>query len=54
LFSGQLPFEAENKYETEKLIMESEPATLPKTVSPFIQSIIAYLLKKKPEERPDA
>jgi hypothetical protein len=37
-----------------KLISESEPAPLPSTVSPFIKEIIAKLLDKNPENRPDA
>ena len=37
-----------------KLISESEPAPLPTTVSPFIKEIIAKLLDKNPESRPDA
>ena len=35
-FSNKLPFEADNFYDTMKLIRESEPAPLPSTVSPFI------------------
>jgi eukaryotic-like serine/threonine-protein kinase len=53
-FSNKLPFEAENFYDTMKLIRESEPAPLPSTVSPFIQEMIAKLLDKNPESRPDA
>ena len=53
-FANQLPFEAANYYDTMKLIRESEPATLPSTVSPFIKEIIANLLDKNPETRPDA
>ena len=37
-----------------KLIRECEPAPLPSTVSPFIKEIIAKLLEKNPENRPDA
>jgi serine/threonine protein kinase len=54
LFSGKLPFEAASYFETMKLIIESEPAFLPSTVSPFIKEIITKLLNKNPESRPDA
>jgi serine/threonine protein kinase len=37
-----------------KLIRESKPAPLPSTVPPFIKEIIAKLLDKNPETRPDA
>jgi hypothetical protein len=37
-----------------KLIRETEPASLPSTISPFIKEIIAKLLNKDPEMRPDA
>jgi hypothetical protein len=37
-----------------KLISESEPAPLHSTVSPFIKEMIAKLLEKNPETRPDA
>ena len=37
-----------------KKIRESEPAPLPSKVSPFIKEIIAKLLDKNPETRPDA
>jgi serine/threonine protein kinase len=53
-FSNKLPFEADNFYDTMKLIRESEPAPLPSTVSPFIQEMIAKLLDKNPDSRPDA
>ena len=53
-FSNHLPFEAATFYDTMKLIRESEPAPLPSTVSPFIKEIIAKLLDKNPETRPDA
>jgi serine/threonine protein kinase len=36
------------------LIRESEPVPLPSTVPPFIKEIIAKLLDKNPETRPDA
>jgi len=36
-----------------KLIKECEPEPLPSTVSPFIREIIAKLLDKNPETRPD-
>jgi hypothetical protein len=36
------------------LIRESEAALLPSTVSPFIKELIAKLLDKNPETRPDA
>jgi serine/threonine protein kinase len=38
----------------QKLITESDPAPLPSTVSPFIKQIIAKLLDKNPETRPNA
>ena len=53
-FSNHLPFEAATFYDTMKLIRESEPAPLPSTVSPFIKELIAKLLDKNPETRPDA
>ena len=53
-FSNHLPFEAATFYDTMKLIRESEPELLPSTVSPFIKEIIANLLDKNPETRPDA
>ena len=53
-FSNQLPFEADSYYSTMKLISESEPAPLPSTVPRFIREIIAKLLDKNPETRPDA
>ena len=53
-FANQLPFEAANYYDTMILIKESKPAPLPSTVSPFIKEIIAKLLDKNPENRPDA
>jgi hypothetical protein len=34
--------------------MQSEPAPLPSTVSPFIKEIISQLLDKNPETRSDA
>jgi hypothetical protein len=34
--------------------MESEPAPLPSTVSPFIKEIITNLLNKNPGARPAA
>ncbi len=54
LFGNKLPFEAANYYDTMKLIRESDPAPLPSTASPFIKQIIAQLLDKSPETRPDA
>ena len=53
-FSNQLPFVADTPRKTENLIVESEPEPLPSTVSPFIKELIARLLDKKPENRPDA
>jgi serine/threonine protein kinase len=53
-FSNQLPFKGENRFETMNLIKNSEPAPLPSTVPPFIKEIIAKLLDKNPETRPDA
>ena len=43
-FTHKLPFEAENNFDTMRLIRESEPAPLPSTVSPFIRKIISNLL----------
>ena len=37
-----------------KLIRKKEPAPLPSTVSPFIKEVIARLLDKNPETRPNA
>ena len=37
MFANKLPFEADNYFDTMKLIRESEPAPLPSTVSPFIK-----------------
>ena len=37
IFANKLPFEADNYFDTMKLIRESEPAPLPSTVSPFIK-----------------
>ena len=54
LFGNKLPFEAANYYDTMKLIRESDPAPLQSSPSPFIKEIIAQLLNKKPESRPDA
>lgn len=54
LFGNKLPFEAANYYDTMKLIRENDPEPLPSTVSPFIKEIIAQLLDKNPETRPDA
>ena len=54
LFGNKLPFEADNCFDTQKLIRENDPAPLPSTVSPFIKEIIAQLLDKNPETRPDA
>ena len=53
-FSNQLPFEEDSYYSTMKLISESEPEPLPSTVPRFIREIIAKLLDKNPETRPDA
>ncbi len=53
-FANKLPFEASSYYETMKLISEGEPEPLPSTVSPFIKQIIANLLDKNPDTRPDA
>ena len=53
-FSNKLPFVADTPRKTENLIVESEPAPLPSTISPFIKELIARLLDKKPENRPDA
>jgi eukaryotic-like serine/threonine-protein kinase len=53
-FSKQLPFVADSYYSTMKLISESEPAPLSSTVPTFIKEIIAKLLDKNPETRPDA
>jgi serine/threonine protein kinase len=53
-FTNELPFRADTYHKTMKLISESEPAPLPSTVSPFIKEIIAKLLDKNPETRPDA
>jgi eukaryotic-like serine/threonine-protein kinase len=53
-FSNKLPFVADTPRKTENLIVESEPEPLPSTVSPFIKELIARLLDKKPENRPDA
>ena len=54
MFSDKLPFEADNYFDTMKLIRENDPKPLPTTVSPFIKEIIAQLLDKNPETRPDA
>jgi serine/threonine protein kinase len=35
-FSNQLPFEADNYYDSMKMIRETEPASLSSTISPFI------------------
>jgi hypothetical protein len=35
-------------------IKNNEPAPLPSSVSPFIKELIAALLNKNPEIRPDA
>ena len=53
-FSNEHPFVAATHYLLQKLIMEGNPAPLPSTVSAFIKEIIAQLLEKKPETRPDA
>jgi serine/threonine protein kinase len=37
MFANKLPFEAENYYDTMKLIRESDPSPLPSTFSPFIK-----------------
>jgi serine/threonine protein kinase len=37
MFANKLPFEADNYFDTMKLIRESEPAPVPSTVSPFIK-----------------
>ena len=50
----QISADTNNNFEMMKLIRESEPAPLPSTVSPFIKEIIAKLLDKNPETRPDA
>ncbi len=54
LFANKLPFEGSSYYDTMKLISEGEPTPLPSTVSPFIKQVIANLLDKNPETRPDA
>jgi serine/threonine protein kinase len=54
LSANRLPFEGSSKYLTLNLIVESEPAPLTSTVSPFIKQIITKLLDKKPEARPHA
>ena len=54
LFGNKLPFEADNCFDTQKLIRESDPAPLPSTVSPFIKEIIRQLLDKNPDTRSDA
>ena len=54
LFGNKLPFEADNCFDTQKLIRENDPEPLPSTVSPLIKEIIAQLLDKNPETRPDA
>ena len=43
-FSNKLPFEADNYYDTMKLIRESEQAPLQKKVSSYIKKLIAKLL----------
>jgi serine/threonine protein kinase len=53
-FTNKLPFEADNYYDTMKLIRESDLPPLPSTVSPFIKEIITNLLDKNPENRADA
>jgi NIMA (never in mitosis gene a)-related kinase 1/4/5 len=53
-FTNKLPFEADNYYDTMKLIRESDFPPLPSTVSPFIKEIITNLLDKNPENRADA
>jgi eukaryotic-like serine/threonine-protein kinase len=53
-FSNKLPFVADTQRIMGNLIVESEPAPLPSTVSPFIKKLIAKLLDKNPENRPDA
>ena len=54
LFGNKLPFEADNCFDTQKLIRESDPAPLPSTVSSFIKEIITQLLDKNPDTRSDA
>jgi serine/threonine protein kinase len=54
-FSNKLlPFRAVIPIDLMNQIRDSKPAPLPSTVSPFIQELIAKLLDKKPENRPDA
>jgi serine/threonine protein kinase len=53
-FSNRLPFEADTPHNTENLILKCEPAPLSSTVSPLIEELIAKLLHKNPENRPDA
>ncbi len=53
-FSNQHPFESSNYNHTLKLIADCEPAPLPWVISPFIKKIIAQLLDKNPEKRPNA
>ena len=40
MFAGKFPFEADNYFETMKLIRENDPAPLPSKVSPFIKKTI--------------
>jgi serine/threonine protein kinase len=53
-FTNKLPFEADNYYDTLKLIRETELPPLPSSISPFIKEIITKLLDKNPENRLDA
>jgi serine/threonine protein kinase len=51
---GAHPFESTNYHEMIKSITDKEPNPLPSTASPFIKRLIAALLDKNPQARPDA
>ena len=47
------PFYSRNPEEMQKLIIERKPETPPSIVSPYIKELIALLLDKNPDTRPD-
>jgi eukaryotic-like serine/threonine-protein kinase len=53
-FTNKLPFESDKEFQLKKLITETEQAPLPSKLSPFVRLIIAQLLNKNPENRPDS
>jgi serine/threonine protein kinase len=53
LSKGNHPFPSNSKWGYEKEIIK-EYATLPDKVSPFMKEMVAKLLQKNPEIRPDA